>query len=59
MSVVLVALLAVLVLVGAGALLAWQRGWDVLGTLGAVLTEAGERTAEAALEFWEWLRLGR
>jgi UPF0716 family protein affecting phage T7 exclusion len=59
MSVALAVLLAVLVLAAAGALLAWERGWDALGTLRATLAEAGERTAEAALEFWDWVRLGR
>jgi hypothetical protein len=51
--------LGVLVL---GTALAWSLGWApaARGTrLGEAFLEAGQRTQDAAAEFWEWLRLGR
>jgi hypothetical protein len=41
---------------------AWALGWGpaTRGTpLGESFAEAGQRTQDAAAEFWEWLRLGR
>jgi hypothetical protein len=56
----LVVVLSVLALAGAAVLaLAWLRGADPLGTLRDALAEGAQRTGEVALEFWEWLRLGR
>jgi hypothetical protein len=60
----------ILVLVLAGLVLAcaltgglvWFLGLDtgrVTRPIGASFTEAGERTADLAAEFWDWLRLGR
>ena len=45
-----------------GTALAWSFGWApaARGTrLGESFLEAGQRTQDAAAEFWEWLRLGR
>lgn len=42
--------------------LTWFLGLDagrVTRPIGASVTEAGERTADLAAEFWDWLRLGR
>jgi hypothetical protein len=42
--------------------LVWFLGLDagrVTRPIGASVTEAGERTADLAAEFWDWLRLGR
>lgn len=54
---VLTALLLLLVLACAGA--SWFLGWGLGSALRASLEEAGERTSEAALHFWDWVRLGR
>jgi hypothetical protein len=55
-----VAGLAVLALLG--WLLARRYGWSLerwTRPFAAAATEAGERTADLAREFWDWLRLGR
>jgi hypothetical protein len=42
--------------------LAWILGWAPTGhgtPLRASFVEAGQRTADAAAEFWEWVRRGR
>jgi hypothetical protein len=55
----------VLIALGAavlGAAAAWALGWApaARGTrLGESFLEAGQRTQDAAAEFFEWLRLGR
>jgi hypothetical protein len=55
----------VLVLLGLailGTALAWALGWApaARGTrIGESFLEAGQRTEDAAAEFWEWLRRGR
>jgi hypothetical protein len=41
---------------------AWFLGWEPVGQgspLRASFVEAGQRTADAAAEFWEWIRIGR
>jgi hypothetical protein len=41
---------------------AWLLGWSPAGRgtpLGEAFVEAGQRSADAAAEFWEWVRLGR
>ena len=45
-----------------GTAVAWALGWApaARGTrLGESFLEAGQRTQDAATEFWEWLRRGR
>jgi hypothetical protein len=40
----------------------WLLGWAPASRdspLGASFVEAGQRTSDAAAEFWEWVRLGR
>ena len=40
----------------------WLLGWAPAGSgtpLRASFVEAGQRTSDAAAEFWEWVRLGR
>ncbi len=59
MTEVLLVLSVLAAAVAGGLVLAWLRGSDVLGTLAATLAEAAERTGEAALEVWEWVRFGR
>ncbi len=55
----------VLIVLGAailGTAVAWALGWApaARGTrLGESFYEAGQRTQDAAVELWEWLRLGR
>jgi hypothetical protein len=49
----LVALLAGLVRFYGWSAERWSR------RVGAAISEAGGRTADFALEFWDWLRLGR
>jgi hypothetical protein len=42
--------------------LAWLLGWAPAGhgtPLRASFAEAGQRTSDAAAEFWEWVRRGR
>jgi hypothetical protein len=60
-----VAIAIVLAALGLAALLTaigWFLGWAPAGygtPLHASFVEARQRTADAAAEFWEWLRLGR
>ena len=45
-----------------GTVVAWALGFAPAGRgtpLRASFVEAGQRTADAAAEFWEWLRRGR
>ena len=45
-----------------GTVVAWALGWApaARGTrLGEAFFEAGQRTQDAAAEFWEWVRQGR
>ncbi len=53
---VVLALLGLVIALGA---LSWFLGWGLASALRASLSEAGERTSEAVLEFWDWVRLGR
>ena len=44
------------------AVLTWIYGWSperFTRPFGAAAVEAGERTADTAAEFWDWLRRGR
>ena len=55
----------VIAVMGAIALISfatWLLGYSPLGRGGALrasATEAADRTADTAAEFWDWLRLGR
>lgn len=55
----LAAALALVGLLAVGTGLARGGLADLGDALRASLAEAGERTADRAVEFWEWLRLGR
>jgi hypothetical protein len=58
---------AIIAIAGAALLVlalfgAWLLGYSLierLQPLRASATEAADRTADTAAEFWEWLRLGR
>jgi hypothetical protein len=55
-------LLALVLLAVLAALGGWYLGLDpdrVMRPVGAALKEAGERTADTAADFRDWLRLGR
>jgi hypothetical protein len=59
-------ILAVVAGIAALALLGWlagrRYGWSLerwTRPFGAATTEAGERTADLARDFWDWLRRGR
>ncbi|HEX8064997.1 MAG TPA: hypothetical protein VF520_00570 [Thermoleophilaceae bacterium] len=41
------------------ALVAWLVGWAPSRALRVSATEATDRTADLAAEFWDWVRLGR
>jgi hypothetical protein len=58
-AIIAVAAVVVIALVTFGA---WLLGYFPPGRPGALrasATEAADRTADTAIEFWEWLRLGR
>jgi hypothetical protein len=58
-AIIAIAAVVVVALISFGA---WLLGYSLLGRPGALrasATEAADRTADTAVEFWEWLRLGR
>jgi len=57
-----VIVIAAVVAIALIALVTWLLGYSPFGRGGALrasATEAADRTADTAAEFWDWLRLGR